>query len=309
MSFKLTILGSSSAIPTIDRNPTAQLLNVNERFFLIDCGEGTQVQLRKYELSFQRISHIFISHLHGDHYFGLIGLISSMHLLGRKKDLHIHAHKELKEIIDLQLSSSNTELNYPFFFHPIPEDSEGIILEDDNIKVSNIILDHSIKCSGFVFEEIRSKRKIIKSEVEKLNVPYDKMKSLKNGVDWINKKGEIIPNEQLTIENSKPHTYAFCSDTRYNKQLISKIDGVDLLYHETTFKKDLEERAFQTGHSTTLQAASIARKSNVKSLLIGHYSQRYRDFQELADESKEIFENVIVSYSGLEIDFKNFQSI
>jgi ribonuclease Z len=265
------------------------------------------VQLRKYQLSFQRISHIFISHLHGDHYFGLIGLISSMHLLGRKKDLHIHAHKELKEIIDLQLSSSNTELNYPFFFHPIPEDYEGIILEDDNIKVSNIILDHSIKCSGFVFEEIRSKRKIIKSEVEKLNVPYDKMKSLKHGVDWINKKGEIIPNEQLTIENSKPHTYAFCSDTRYNKQLISKIEGVDLLYHETTFKKDLEERAFQTGHSTTLQAASIARKSNVKSLLIGHYSQRYRDFQELADESKEIFENVIVSYSGLEIDFKKFQ--
>jgi len=307
MSFKLTILGSSSAIPTIDRNPTAQLLNVNERFFLIDCGEGTQVQLRKYQLSFQRISHIFISHLHGDHYFGLIGLISSMHLLGRKKDLHIHAHKELKEIIDLQLRSSNTELNFPLFFHPIPEDLEGVIFEDDNIKVSNLLLDHSIKCSGFVFEEIRSKRKIIKSEVEKLNVPYDKMKSLKNGVDWINKKGEIIPNEQLTIENSKPHTYAFCSDTRYNEQLISKIEGVDLLYHETTFKKDLEERAFQTGHSTTLQAASIARKSNVKSLLIGHYSQRYRDFQELADESQEIFENVIVSYSGLEIDFKKLQ--
>jgi len=307
MSFKLTILGSSSAIPTIDRNPTAQLLNVNERFFLIDCGEGTQVQLRKYQLSFQRISHIFISHLHGDHYFGLIGLISSMHLLGRKKDLHIHAHKELKEIIDLQLRSSDTELNFPLFFHPIPEDLEGVIFEDDNIKVSNLLLDHSIKCSGFVFEEIRSKRKIIKSEVEKLNVPYDKMKSLKNGVDWINRKGEIIPNEQLTIENSKPHTYAFCSDTRYNEQLISKIEGVDLLYHETTFKKDLEERAFQTGHSTTLQAASIARRSNVKSLLIGHYSQRYRDFQELADESKEIFENVIVSYSGLEIDFKKLQ--
>jgi ribonuclease Z len=245
--------------------------------------------------------------LHGDHYFGLIGLISSMHLLGRKKDLHIHAHKELKEIIDLQLRSSDTELNFPLFFHPIPEDLEGVIFEDDNIKVSNLLLDHSIKCSGFVFEEIRSKRKIIKSEVEKLNVPYDKMKSLKNGVDWINKKGEIIPNEQLTIENSKPHTYAFCSDTRYNEQLISKIEGVDLLYHETTFKKDLEERAFQTGHSTTLQAASIARRSNVKSLLIGHYSQRYRDFQELADESKEIFENVIVSYSGLEIDFKKLQ--
>ena len=165
MSFKLTILGCSSAIPTIDRNPTAQLLNVNERFFLIDCGEGTQVQLRKYQLNFQRINHIFISHLHGDHYFGLIGLISSMHLLGRNKELHIYAHKELKQIVDLQLQASNTELNYPLFFHFLPEDDEIIILEDDNIKVSNLILNHSIKCSGFLFEEKRSARKIIKSKV------------------------------------------------------------------------------------------------------------------------------------------------
>lgn len=304
MSFKLTILGCSSAIPTIDRNPTAQLLNVNERFFLIDCGEGTQVQLRKFQLSFQRINHIFISHLHGDHYFGLIGLISSMHLLGRKKDLHIHAHVELKEIIDLQLLASNTELNYPLFFHPIPDIDEGILFEDDNIKVSNIVLNHSIKCSGFIFTEKRSKRKIVKSEVEKFHVPYDKMKSLKNGADWINGKGEVIPNEKLTIKNSKPHTYAFCSDTRYDAELVSKIKKVDLLYHETTFKKDLEERAYQTGHSTTLQAASIARKAEVKNLLIGHYSQRYKDFEELAQESKEIFNKVLISYSGLEIDFK-----
>ena len=304
MSFKLTILGCSSAIPTIDRNPTAQLLNVNERFFLIDCGEGTQVQLRKFQLSFQRINHIFISHLHGDHYFGLIGLISSMHLLGRKKDLHIHAHAELKEIIDLQLLASNTELNYPLFFHPIPDIDEGILFEDDNIKVSNIVLDHSIKCSGFIFTEKRSKRKIVKSEVEKFHVPYDKMKSLKNGADWINGNGEVISNEKLTIKNSKPHTYAFCSDTRYDAELVSKIKKVDLLYHETTFKKDLEERAYQTGHSTTLQAAFIARKAEVKNLLIGHYSQRYKDFEELAQESKEIFNKVLISYSGLEIDFK-----
>lgn len=304
MSFKLTILGCSSAIPTIDRNPTAQLLNVNERFFLIDCGEGTQVQLRKFQLSFQRINHIFISHLHGDHYFGLIGLISSMHLLGRKKDLHIHAHAELKEIIDLQLLASNTELNYPLFFHPIPDIDEGILFEDDNIKVSNIVLDHSIKCSGFIFTEKRSKRKIVKSEVEKFHVPYNKMKSLKNGADWINGKGEVIPNEKLTIKNSKPHTYAFCSDTRYDAELVSKIKKVDLLYHETTFKKDLEQRANQTGHSTTLQAASIARKAEVKNLLIGHYSQRYKDFEELSEEAKEIFNKVLISYSGLEIDFK-----
>ena len=304
MSFKLTILGCSSAIPTIDRNPTAQLLNVNERFFLIDCGEGAQVQLRKYQLSFQRINHIFISHLHGDHYFGLIGLISSMHLLGRNKELHIYAHKELKEIVDLQLQASNTELNYPLFFHSLPEDDETIILEDDNIKITNLILDHSIKCSGFLFEGKKSARKIIKSKVEKYNVPFDKMNSLKDGADWINLNGEIISNSVLTSENSLPHKYAFCSDTRYNKSLIEKIKGVDLLYHETTFMSELEDRAVQTGHATTFQAATIAKKAKVKRLLVGHYSQRYKNLDELLDETKEIFSNAYLSSAGLVVDFK-----
>jgi ribonuclease Z len=306
MSFKLTILGCNSAIPTIDRNPTAQLLNVNERFFLIDCGEGTQVQLRKYQLSFQRINHIFISHLHGDHYFGLIGLISSMHLLGRSKDLHIFAHKELKEIVDLQLKASNTELNYPLFFHSLPEDDEIIILEDDNIKVSNLILDHSIKCSGFLFEEKRSARKIIKSQVEKHDIPHDKMNSLKNGADWINLNGEVILNSILTSKNSLSHKYAFCSDTRYNESLIQKIQEVDLLYHETTFMDDLKERANQTGHSTTLQAATIAKKAKVKRLLIGHYSQRYKKLEGLLNETKNIFSNSHLSSIGLVVDFKAF---
>ncbi|MBT3621568.1 MAG: ribonuclease Z [Flavobacteriales bacterium] len=303
MSFKLTVLGCNSAVPTVERHPTAQLLNANERFFLIDCGEGTQVQLRKYQLSFQRINHIFISHLHGDHYFGLIGLISSMHLLGRNKDLHIFAHKELKDIIDLQLEASNTELNYPLFFHPIAEDEESVIFEDDNIKVSNLLLDHSIKCSGFLFEEKRSKRKIIKSEVEKYNVPYDKMNSLKNGVDWMNSNGEVVLNSILTSENSLPKKYAFCSDTRYNEALIEKVKGVDLLYHETTFMKDLEERAEQTGHSTTLQAATIAKKSAVKHLLIGHYSQRYKNLNDLLVETKDTFTNTYLAESGLTLDF------
>ena len=304
MSFKLTILGCSSAIPTIDRNPTAQLLNVNERFFLIDCGEGTQVQLRKYQLSFQRINHIFISHLHGDHYFGLIGLISSMHLLGRNKELHIYAHKQLKDIVDLQLQASNTELNYPLFFHSLPEDDETIIFEDDNIKISNLILDHSIKCSGFLFEEKRSARRIIQSEVVKYNVPFDKMNSLKDGADWINPQGAIITNNILTIPNSLPHQYAFCSDTRYKESLIEKVKGVNLLYHETTFMNDLEDRALQTGHATTSQAAKIAKQSNVKNLLIGHYSQRYRNLEDLLDETKNIFPNSSLSFPGLVIDFK-----
>ena len=304
MSFKLTILGCSSAIPTIDRNPTAQLLNVNERFFLIDCGEGTQIQLRKYELNFQRINHIFISHLHGDHYFGLIGLISSMHLLGRNKELHIYAHKELKDIVDLQLNASKTELHFPLFFHSLPENEEIVIFEDTNIKVSNLILDHSIKCSGFLFEEKKSPRKIIKSELEKYNIPYSKINSLKDGVDWIDSKGEVVPNHLLTTKNTLSYKYAFCSDTRYNKRLIDKIKYVDLLYYETTFMDDLKDRAFETGHSTTLEAATIAKHAKVKRLLIGHYSQRYKKLEALLSETKQVFSNSYLSCSGLLVDFQ-----
>jgi ribonuclease Z len=227
-----------------------------------------------------------------------------MHLLGRNKDLHVYGHQELKEIIDLQLKAANTELNYPLFFHPISENEETILLEDDNIKISNLVLDHSIKCSGFLFEEKRSKRKIIKSEIEKYNVPYDKMQSLKNGADWINPKGEIFSNNLLTIQNSPPNKYAFCSDTRYNNSLINKIKEVDLLYHETTFMKGLEDRAEQTGHSTTSQAATIAKKARVKKLLIGHYSQRYRSLENLLVETKETFENVELSSAGMVVDFK-----
>ena len=304
MSFILTILGCSSAIPTVDRNPTAQLLNVNERFFLIDCGEGTQVPLRKLKLSFQRINHIFISHLHGDHYFGLIGLISSMHLLGRNKELHIFAHKELKEIVDLQLKASNTELNFPLFFHALPEKDGVVILEDDNIRVSNLILDHSIKCSGFLFEEKKSTRKIIKSEIEKHKVPYDKINSLKNGADWINSNGEVIQNDILTSKNSLPHRYAFCSDTRFKRSLVQKIYRIDLLYHEATFMQDLSKRALETGHSTTVDAATIAKEAKVKSLIIGHYSQRYKNLDELLSETRRIFPKSHLAFNGLVVDLE-----
>ena len=305
MSFKLNILGCSSAIPTINRNPTAQLLNVNERFFLIDCGESTQIQLRKYQLNFQRINHIFISHLHGDHYFGLIGLISSMHLLGRKKELHIYAHEELEEIVNLQLKASKTELNYPLFFHPLPENESLIILEDENIRVSNIILDHSIKCCGFLFEEKKSPRKILPDALEKYNIPNTKINGLKNGADWINDNGEVVPNNLLTKPNNSPYKYAYCSDTRFNNKIIKQIKEVDLLYHEATFMHDLIDRAEQTGHSTTLQAAQIARQANVKKLLIGHFSQRYKDLNDLLIQTQKGFSNVTLSYAGLVIDFQD----
>ena len=308
MSFKLTILGCNSAVPSVERHPTAQLLNANERFFLIDCGEGTQVRLREYQLNFQRINHIFISHLHGDHYFGLIGLICSMHLLGRNKDLHIYAHQQLKAIINLQLLASNTELNYPLFFHPISEDNDQVLYEDEKISISNVILDHTIKCSGFIFKEKKNKRKIIKDKIEQFNIPFDKYNGIKEGADWIADSGEVIKNKEITVENTPVHSYAFCTDTIYNEGLIEKIKGIDLLYHEATFKKDLADRAKETGHSTTYEAATIAKKSAVKNLLIGHFSKRYKNLDELLIESKVEFKNTYLAKSGLVLDFDNFYS-
>jgi len=302
MSFKLTILGSNSAVPLKNRNPSSQLLNVNERFFLIDCGENTQVQLRKNGLSFQRIHHVFISHLHGDHYYGLIGLINSMHLLGRKKELHIYAHEPLKEIINLQLHAASIDLSFPLFFHTLSYESESILYQDDVITVSNIILDHTIKCSGFIFTEKKYKRKIDKSKIEKYSIHHDHYVSLMNGENY-SFEGVIIANEKLTKKPKDFHSYAFCSDTIFLPHLAEKLKKVDVLYHETTFANGLESRASETGHSTTAQAAKIAKLSKMKLLITGHYSRRYIDLNILLDETKEIFSNSMLSYSGMSIDF------
>tara|TARA_B100000902_G_scaffold352410_1_gene363125 strand:- start:249 stop:1175 length:927 start_codon:yes stop_codon:yes gene_type:complete len=303
MSFKLTILGCGSAIPTLTSNPTSQLLNVNERFFLIDCGEGTQVQLRKYGINFQRINHIFISHLHGDHYFGLIGLISSMHLLGRNKELHIYAHEELKTIIDLQLKHSNLELKFPLFFHIIPKDVDSIILDNDYVSVESILLDHTLTCSGFIFREKKSTRSIKKNIISKLSIPLDKVKGIKQGADWIDNNGDVVKNSFLTNKNRLPYSYAFCTDTRYNNNIEKKLTEIDLLYYEATFAKNMVDRANATGHSTTFQAATVALNASVRKLIIGHFSKRYKDLDSLLIEAQEYFQNTIIAFSGLEIDF------
>ena len=303
MSFKLTILGCDSAIPTITKQQTAQLLNVNERFFLIDCGENTQVQLRKYQLSFQRINHVFISHLHGDHYYGLIGLITSMHLLGRKKELHIYAHLELKEIINIQLSASNTILNYPLFFHEIPNDEEIVLYSDENIEIKNILLDHTIDCSGFIFKEKKYKRKIIREKLDEFKIPFEEIANLRKGKDLQLHDGRKILNHEVTKEGDSPKSYAYCSDTRFCSSIISKIKNVDLLYHETTFIDEHFNIAQKTGHSTTIQAAKIAKKAKVKRLVIGHYSKRYVDLNELLNESRSVFENSFLSREGDVLDF------
>ena len=306
MPFKLTILGCDSAIPTVDKQQTAQLLNINEHFFLIDCGENTQVQLRKYQLSFQRISHILISHLHGDHYYGLIGLITSMHLLGRNKGLHIYAHEDLKEIINVQLSASNTNLNYPLFFHVLPKDEEKILFKDDNVEISNFLLDHTIDCSGFLFKEISTKRKIIKEKIEEYKIPNDKIDAIKDGAHYVNENNQIIDNIELTSVISNLHSYAYCSDTRFSSRIIPIISNVDVLYHEATFSEELATRAIETGHSTTKEAANIAKEANVKNLLIGHYSKRYKDLNILLEESKQYFNNSFLTKEGDVFDFNAF---
>lgn len=298
MPFRVTILGSNSAIPTTKRKPTAQLLNVAERFLLIDCGEGTQMQLRQYKLKMQRISHVFISHLHGDHYFGLIGLISTMHLLGRQKELHIYAAHELKEIIQVQLDASKTELCYPLFFHPLDYKKTKLLFEDNRLEVYSFPLKHSIDCCGFLVQEKQLPRRMIREEIVKHSIPVEAIPKIKEGGDYTKVDGEVVSNWELTKSAHKPRSYAFCSDTAYHEKIVSTIEGVDLLYHEATFKNDLKERAALTFHSTTGEAASIAKQAKVGRLIVGHYSQRYHDLEPLLEEVLEVFPNVDLAQEG-----------
>ena len=289
MSFELTILGCNSAIPTNHRKPTAQLLNVAERFFLIDCGEGTQLQLRKYKIRMQNIQHIFISHLHGDHYFGLIGFISTMHLLGREKELHIYCPAELKEIIYIQLSASKTELRFPLFFHEFGFDEAELLMESNDLTVHTIPLSHTLPCCGFLFKEKPKPRRMRKEMIEKHQIPLEKVPTIKAGGDYTLENGQVIPHLELTKGAQLSRSFAFCSDTCYHEAIIPQIKGVDMLYHEATFLDELKERAQQTKHSTAKEAAIIAKKAQVGRLIIGHYSQRYFDLNPLLEEAQSVF--------------------
>jgi len=296
--FELTILGCSSATPTSKRNPTAQLLNIAERFFLIDCGEATQIQLRRYKIKFQRIDHIFISHLHGDHYLGLMGLVSSLHLLGRNKDLHIFCPAELQEIVELQFKHSQTYLNYKLIFHHHKYINDEILFEDDKVEVRSIVLNHRIPCSGFIFYEKPLSPGIEKDVVVKYKMTSEQIYKIKKGEDFISQTGEKIPSKELIKKRQKPRKYSYCSDTCYDETIIPFIKNSDLLYHEATFMQDMEQRAKETFHTTTMQAATIAKKSDVKKLMIGHYSARYKDLNPMLEEAKQIFENTILAIEG-----------
>ncbi len=298
MGFELKILGANSAKPAYNRNQTAQLLMVQNELFLIDCGEGTQLQLNEYKVKISKIKHIFISHLHGDHFFGLIGLISTMHLHRRGAPLHLYGPPGLAEIITMQLKASGTILSFQVNFKEVTPDKCYRIFENDKIIVETIPLIHRIPCCGFLFREKTKPRRIIKEKIEKEFSMLD-MIALKNGEDILDENGGVAYyNKEYTLSPKKSRSYAYCSDTRYNEDIINQIKGVDLLYHEATFLKDREQRAIETFHATAEQAAIIAKKAAVGMLMIGHYSSRYKDLTPFEEEAREVFKNTVLAIEG-----------
>jgi len=304
MNFTVQILGSSAALPTSQRNPSAQVLDYNGQLFLIDCAEGTQMQMRKFGISMRRVSHIFISHLHGDHYFGLVGLLFSYQLLGRTEDLHIYAQKDLEQIINLQLQVSQTRLSYPLFFHPINPEERKIILDDDKLTVETIPLEHSLPCCGFLFREKPLPLKIDKRFLIKEIIPISEFARIKAGGDYLSPEGVLYKNSEITIAPPKAHSYAYCSDTLYSERIVPQITGVDVLYHEATFMNDKRTSATEKFHSTAQQAAEIARQAGTGTLIIGHFSARYDDLQPMLEEAKRIFENTVLAEEGLTISVR-----
>lgn len=290
MSNFLTILGFNSAIPTIKSAPTAQFLEMDERHFLIDCGEGTQVQLRKAKAKFSKINHIFISHLHGDHVFGLPGLISSFRLLGRETPLHVYGPKGIREMMETIFRITETHQGFEVLFHELSSAKSELIYEDQRLEVHTIPLDHRIYCNGYLFKEKPKERHLNMKEIAKYpEIEICDYHNLKRGKDFMLKDGYVLKNETLTFPADEPVSYAYCSDTRYLEDIIPIIKGVDLLYHESTFLHELKEMAVHTGHTTAREAAVIAQKAGVKKLILGHFSNRYNDYGVLLDEAREIF--------------------
>ena len=292
---ELTILGCHSATPRENKHTSSQLIEVAGNLFLIDCGEGTQMQLRKSKAKFSRIKHIFISHLHGDHFYGLIGLISTFRLLGRTTDLHIYGPVGIKESITLQLKLANSWTNYSLYFHELSSTESELIYEDEGVTVSTIPLDHRVYTNGFLFTTKSKMRKINTQAIEGLELEHFHFKQLQQGQSIELSNGELIENEKLTFSPDPPKKYAYCSDTAYNEKIIPLIKGVDLLYHEATFLESHSDLAAKTKHSTALQAAKIAQAAQVKKLVLGHYSNRYDDKAAFIDEASRIFEMVFLA--------------
>ncbi len=300
---KITILGCYSATPRTFNNPTAQVLDIRNRLFLIDCGEGTQVQLRKQRIKFARIKHIFISHLHGDHFYGLPGLISTFRLLGREEPLHIYGPKGIKEAITLFLKLGDSWTNFPLLFHELTSKEQELLYQDDRVTVHTIPLDHRVYTNGFLFREKPKERKLNIEAVQKYGIEICYYQNIKNGKDIVLDDGTVIPNKELSFNPPPPKSYAYCSDTAYNTSIIPLIKNVDVLYHESTFLDQHAHLAPKTKHSTAKQAALIAKEANVKHLILGHFSTRYGDVNLFKEEAQTIFNNVYVAEDGKEFEF------
>lgn len=299
---KLTILGCYAATPRTLSNPTSQVLEIKNKVFLIDCAEGTQVQLRKSKVKFSKISHIFISHLHGDHFYGLVGLISTFMLLNRENDLHVYGPKGIKEIILLQLKYSGSYTAYNLYFHELESTESVTIFEDDDVAVKTIPLQHRIYTNGYLFEEKNTQRKPNIENIEAYNIDKVYYNKIKNGGDITLENGTIIPNSELSFPPAPNKSYAFCSDTIYNENIIPIIESVDALYHESTFLETESHLAEKTMHSTAIQAATIAKKANVKKLILGHFSTRYGNIELFKEQAQTVFQNSDIADDGKEFD-------
>lgn len=300
VQFDVTILGSGAALPTSQRNPSAQYVCCNDRHFLIDCGEGTQSQLRKYGIKFQKISHIFISHLHGDHFFGLVGLLSSMHLLGREKELIIYGPAELEQLIRPQLEIGGARLAFQLRFVIVTQ-TPGLIFEDNKLEVRSFPLRHRVPTNGFCIIEKPKERSLDGDRFKADGLSLTIIPALRRGEDITLPDGNLIIADDYTFPPKPSRSYAYCSDTAYDEGIVVHINGVDLLYHEATFAEAMSTRAKETFHSTALQAARIAKLANAKQLVLGHLSARYESGEQHLTEAKIVFDDVLVAEDGLVI--------
>ena len=293
----VTILGNNSAVPAFNRHPTSQVVSHDGNNFLVDCGEGTQIQMIKYKIRRGKISHIFISHLHGDHYFGLVGLLNTFGLLNHIQELHVYGPAPLQQIIEMQMKVAETILPYPLFFHILSR--HEVLVDNNRIRITAFPTTHRIECYGFLFEEKEGKRKLLIDKVRKLDIPLSFYSSLQEGLDYITPRGQVIKNDLVTTASERGKKYAFCADTRYDEGMIKYIYGADMIYHEATYLDNMKEKATERFHCTTKQAAEIARKAMVKKLLIGHFSSKYNTLEQFEMESKEVFPNTELAIEGV----------
>lgn len=299
MAFEVTILGSNGAVPAYDRHPSAQSIHHHGNVFLVDCGESTQFQMNRHGIKRGKLDHIFISHLHGDHYFGLIGLITSFNLNWREHPLHLYGPEGLEDIINTHLRHSNTDLRFDIYFHITTANEPKLIYDDATISVETIILKHRLPTTGFLFREKKGLRHIIPEKLEQYQIPHEKILDIKKGDDFTDATGKRIPNAELTRESGPGKSYAYCSDTAYAESIAAQIKGVNLLYHEATFMEEHAERAAETFHSTAKQAAEIARLSEAGKLLLGHFSARYENLSTLLNESRSVFAETYLAEEGM----------